>query len=327
MVEPISNIANEINSVDIVVPVFNEEDNLNPFIERTMKAMQECSYVFRAIFVDDGSADSSVEIVRNWIKKFPENITLICLNRNYGQHSAIIAGFESCTADVIVTIDSDLQNPPEAIPRLLDKMKEGYDVVGSLRGGGRKDNSFRKWASISKDYMVRKITNSNMRDSGCMLRAYRKNLIDVVLQCNERFVYIPVLADSFAKSSTEIEVEHSERGAGESKYNFWKLLELFFNILTGSTFMPLRFLTVFGGLMCFLSILFGIVLIILRFSLGHAWAEGGIFTLFGILFFFVGVQFFVFGILGEYICRISMDVRRRPKYLIVSREGNIEAKK
>lgn len=313
----------QVNFVDIIVPVFNEEENLNLLLERTTKSLENVPYKYRIILVDDGSSDRSTDIIREWITKKPENIVLICLNRNYGQHAAIIAGFENCDADVIITIDADLQNPPEAIPTLVQKVQEGYDIVYTTRGGGRKDNIFRRASSILKDYMVRKITRSNMRDSGCMLIAYRKEIIDVVLRCNERFIYIPVLANSFTKKTTEIVVEHAKRAYGESKYNFWKLLQLFFDILTGSTFMPLRFLTIFGGMMCIAGLSAGILLIILRLLFGSAWAMNGVFTLFGVLFFFVGVQFFVFGIFGEYICRISMDVRNRPKFVIASKEGNI----
>ena len=315
---------NKINSIDVVVPVYNEELNLNAFIERSVNALKGKDYSYRLIFVDDGSGDKSGDVVRKWIKQYPENITLISLNRNYGQHAAIIAGFESCTANVIVTIDADLQNPPEGIPMLVDKMKEGgYDIVGSLRGGGRKDSFFRKIASGAKEHLVRKITKSNIRDSGCMLRAYKKAIIDVVLRCNEKFVYIPVLANSFARKTTEITIEHSERAAGESKYDAWKLLQLFFDILTGSTFMPLRILTIFGGVMAGVSIFFALLLITLRIFFGAVWAGNGVFTLFGVLFFFMGIQFFVFGLIGEYICRISMDVRQRPKFLVGSKEGKL----
>lgn len=313
-----------INSADIIVPVFNEEGSLNLLLERITKSLENVSCKYRIILVDDGSIDQSVNIIREWITKKPENIALICLNRNYGQHAAIIAGFENSDAEAVITIDADLQNPPEAIPTLIKKLEEGYDIVYTTRGGGRKDNIFRRMSSLLKDYMVRKITGSNMRDSGCMLIAYRKEIIEVVLRCNERFIYIPVLANSFTKKTTEIVVAHAKRAYGESKYNFWKLLQLFFDILTGSTFMPLRFLTIFGGIMSVAGLSAGILLIVLRLLFGSVWAMDGVFTLFGILFFFVGVQFFVFGIFGEYICRISMDVRNRPKFVIASREGNIK---
>lgn len=314
----------KIHSVDVVIPAYNEELNLDKFIERSINALKDKEYSGRLIFVDDGSSDKSADIVRKYIRQYPENIMLVSLNRNYGQHAAIIAGFESCRADVIVTIDADLQNPPEGIPMLIEKMKEGdYDIVGSLRGGGRKDNLFRKLASGAKEYLVRRITKSNIRDSGCMLRAYKKAIIDVVLQCNEKFIYIPVLANSFARKTAEITIDHSERAAGHSKYDAWKLLQLFFDILTGSTFMPLRILTVFGGVMASVSMFFALLLILLRIFFGAVWAGNGVFTLFGILFFFMGVQFFVFGLIGEYICRISMDVRQRPKFIVASKEGKL----
>jgi len=309
-----------VNSVDVVVPVYNESANIDALLERLLAALTPLPCAFRILLVDDGSADDSVELIRKWIAKRPENVALLCLNRNYGQHAAIIAGFEACKAEAVVTIDADLQNPPEEIPRLLAKMREGFDIVGSIRKS-RRDNFFRKTASKIMNFLVRRLTKVNMRDYGCMLRVYRKGIIDAMLQCEERFIYIPVLANSFARTATEIEVDHAERAAGASKYNFWKLLTLFFDILTGTTFMPLRLLVFLGGLMCAASTLFGALLIALRLYHGSIWAAHGVFTLFAVLFFFVGVPFLAFGILGEYICRISMDVRQRPKYLIASKEG------
>ena len=313
----------EVGSVDVVIPIYNESDNIDALLGRSLQALSSAPYAFRLLLVDDGSSDDSVGKIRGWIAKEPGKIMLVRLNRNYGQHAAIIAGFEHCDADAVVTIDADLQNPPEEIPALIAKMQEGYDVVGSVRRI-RKDNVLRRLASRTMNRLVRRLTKVNMTDYGCMLRAYHRDVIKAILQCEERFIYIPVLANSFATHSVEVMVEHHERAAGDSKYNYWKLFTLFFDILTGTTFMPLRLLTVLGVGMCGASAIFGALLLVLRFCYGTAWGAYGVFTLFGVLFFFVGIQFFTFGVMGEYICRISMDVRKRPKYLIASMEGAVK---
>lgn len=310
----------EVKSVDVVVPVFNEEANVDALLGRCVEALSKTSYKYRILLVDDGSRDGTVAKIMSWIDCHPDQVALVRLNRNYGQHAAIIAGFERCTADAVVTIDADLQNPPEEISRLLDKMREGFDVVGSVRQG-RKDTLLRKVPSLCMNFLVRRLTRVEMRDFGCMLRAYHIGIVKAILSCSERFIYIPVLANSFARSAVEIDVGHSDRAAGESKYNYWKLFALFFDILTGSTFMPLRILTFAGVALSVASVFFGLFLIVLRLCFGAAWAVFGVFTLFGVLFFFLGIQFLAFGLLGEYICRIGMDVRRRPKYLVAWEDG------
>lgn len=305
----------KIKFVSVVIPVFNEEACLDELIERCLKACKATKKKFEIIMIDDGSSDRSVDILSAASKKYPEQIVSCILNRNYGQHNAILAGFSIVKGDLIVTIDADLQNPPEEIPKLVKQAEKGFDVVGSIRQK-RQDTFFRRFASKIINFIVRKSTGVNMNDYGCMLRAYRREIVDAMMLCNERSTFIPVLGNSFARNACEIPVAHSERAAGESKYSVWKLINLQFNLLTCMTTFPLRLLTLIGLTISFLGFLLGIYILIMRFIHGTEWAVGGVFTLFAILFIISGFQLIGMGLLGEYIGRIYYDVRARPRYFI-----------
>lgn len=301
--------------LSIVIPVFNEEKNLDELIYRCMKSCSNIGYQYEIIMVDDGSSDGSRDKIRRAAGNHPGIIKGVLLNRNYGQHSAVLAGFDEAGGDVVITLDADLQNPPEEIPNLIRHIELGYDVVGSVREK-RQDSFFRKISSYVINKTVQKVTGVRMNDYGCMLRAYKKHIVDAVLRCSERSTFIPVLANSFAGSTTEIMVKHAERRNGDSKYNVLKLISLQFDLLTCMTTFPLRLLSIIGGLISFFGIGFGAFLMIMRLIFGSAWAAHGIFTLFSVLFILVGSQFIALGLLGEYIGRIYNDVRARPRYNI-----------
>jgi undecaprenyl-phosphate 4-deoxy-4-formamido-L-arabinose transferase len=164
--------------------------------------------------------------------------------------------------------------------------------------------------------VAQKATGVIMHDYGCMLRAYRRHIVDAMLQCHERSTFIPVLANSFASNATEIEVHHETRSDGESKYGLWKLVNLQFDLLTSMTTFPLRLLTVLGTIVSLLGVGFGVFLLVMRLIYGPAWAAEGVFTLFAVLFILTGGQFVAMGLLGEYIGRIYYDVRGRPRYFV-----------
>ena len=302
-------------SVSVVVPVYNEEANLPELLRRTLETCRALPHLFEIILVDDGSRDSSPELLERAAQENAGEVISILLNRNYGQHSAIMAGFARCRGEIIVTIDADLQNPPEEIARLVDEAAKGFDVVGTIRLN-RADSGFRKVASGIVNKITAKATGVAMHDYGCMLRAYRRPIVQAMLLCHERSTFIPVLANSFARRTTEIEVGHAERFKGESKYSVWKLINLQFDLLTGMTMFPLRLLSIAGTLVSLMGFGLGVLLLVLRVIYGQHWAAEGVFTLFAILFIFVGAQFIGMGLLGEYIGRIYQDVRARPRYFI-----------
>ncbi len=304
-----------LSSVTVVIPVYNERDNIAELLERTTKACRVLGRPWELILVDDGSRDGSSEMLAEAALEHPGEIKALLLNRNYGQHNAILCGFAAAQGDILVTIDADLQNPPEEIGALVAKIDEGFDVVGSIRQD-RQDALFRKVFSGVINRMVRKSTGVKLRDYGCMLRAYRRRVVDAMLSCRERHTFIPVLANLFAKRVTEIPVGHAERARGTSKYSIMSLVNLQFDLLTCMTTAPLRLLSWIGAGISALSIGFGALLLALRFVYGSGWAENGVFTLFAIVFFFIGAQFVALGLMGEYIGRIHADVRERPRYLV-----------
>ena len=306
----------KISLVSIVVPVYNEEGCLPELIRRTLAALDADGHKFELILIDDGSHDTSGAIIREAAAKRPGEVVGCILNRNYGQHSAIMAGFSLVRGDLVITIDADLQNPPEEIPKLIAKAEEGFDVVGTVRQN-RQDSMFRRYASKVVNYFARISTGVKMNDYGCMLRAYRRKVVDAMLQCHERSTFIPVLGNSFARTACEIPVAHAERAVGESKYSLWKLINLQFNLLTCMTTLPLRLLTYFGLLAGMTGFLLGIYIIVRRLCPGgDDWTNKGVFTLFALSFFFTGIQMVGIGVIGEYIGRIYTDVRARPRYFI-----------
>jgi len=311
----ISEKAEDILSVSLVIPVFNEEKNLRELIGRCLKTCNEMGSSFEIILVDDGSSDGSSKVIDEAVDQNEGKILGVLLNRNYGQHAAVMAGFAESRGDMVVTLDADLQNPPEEVLKLVRTMEEGFDVVGTMRVP-RHDTLFRKVASHVVNKVAQKATGVKMHDYGCMLRAYRRHVVDAMLQCHERSTFIPILANSFARKATEIEVGHAERTEGDSKYGLWKLVNLQFDLLTSMTTFPLRVLSVLGGVISAAGVGFGIFLLIMRLVHGPDWAAEGVFTLFAILFIFIGAQFIGMGLLGEYIGRIYDDVRARPRYFV-----------
>ena len=302
-------------SVSIVIPVFNEVENIDMLVKRVVDAAQPLENAWEIVLVDDGSRDGSTEKLEAAAERHNGHIRAIILNRNYGQHAAIMCGFRHAKGEMVITLDADLQNPPEEIPRLVQTIEDGNDVVGTIRMN-RQDSFFRRFASARINWMVKQSTGVGMSDYGCMLRAYRRPVVDAMLQCSERSTFIPVLANSFAKRAAEIEVSHAERAAGESKYSLWKLVNLQFDLLTSMTTTPLRLLSWFGVAVAAGGVGLGVLLLVGRILFGADWAAEGVFTLFAILFIFIGAQFVAMGLLGEYLGRVYHDVRGRPRYFI-----------
>jgi len=304
-----------INLVSIVIPVYNEEASLPELLRRTGAACEKLGRDYEIILIDDGSRDGSADLLLEAAEAPGSHVVAVILNRNYGQHAAIMAGFEECRGDLVITLDADLQNPPEEIPRLVEQAAQGYDVVGTVRQK-RQDSALRRWPSKLINLAVQRSTGVAMSDYGCMLRAYRSSIVKAMLACRERSTFIPILANSFARHTTEILVAHAEREHGESKYDFMRLINLMFDLVTCMTTTPLRLLSLVGGAMAAAGFLFALLLILLRVIFGAAWAGHGVFVLFAVLFMFTGVQLVGMGLLGEYLGRMYNDVRARPRFFI-----------
>ena len=291
----------------------NEEAGLGALFARLYPALDALGTTYEVIFINDGSRDRSSALLEAQFHARPDTTRAILLNGNYGQHMAILAGFEQSRGEIVITLDADLQNPPEEIVKLVTKMREGYDYVGSIRRK-RQDSAWRTYASKAMNSLRERITNIKITDQGNMLRAYGRNIVDLMNQCAEVNTFVPALAYRFARNPTEIVVEHEERSAGESKYSLYSLIRLNFDLVTGFSLVPLQFYSMMGMLMSLVSAILVLILVVRRLFLG-AEAEG-VFTLFAISFFFMGIILFGIGLLGEYVGRIFQQVRARPRYVV-----------
>ncbi len=298
--------------ISVVIPVFNEEENIEELYRRLNATLREINNSYEIIFVDDGSTDTSPSLLHRLADQ-NDYVMVITFNRNYGQHAAVMAGLEQSRGEIVVTMDADLQNPPEEIPRLIEKIREGHDVVGTRRRK-RKDSSFRRFGSRITNRVMCKVLKAPMRDYGCMLRAYRRDVVESMCRCNEIATFVPALAVKFAANPVEIRVAHEPRRAGKTKYPFHNLIKLLLDLVIGYSMLPMRLMSIFGIGVAVAGIGFGIFLLVRRLLLGPE--VEGVFTLFSILFVFVGLLFFALGIMGEYIGRIYAEVRQRPRYLI-----------
>lgn len=299
--------------VSVVIPVYNEEAGLAALFARLYPALDALHVAYEVVFIDDGSVDRSAALLAEQFERRPDVTRVILFNGNFGQHRAILAGFEHCRGERIVTLDADLQNPPEDIRLLLDAMDQGHDCVGSIRRD-RQDSAWRRWASRGMNRMRRRITGIVMTDQGCMMRAYGRNVVDLINRCDEMNTFIPALAYQFSRNPTEVVVGHEERHAGVSKYSLYSLIRLNFDLVTGFSVVPLQAFSMLGIVVSLLSGLLFVLLAARRIVLGPE--EGGLFTLFALLFLLVGLALFGIGLLGEYVGRIYQEVRSRPRYVI-----------
>jgi undecaprenyl-phosphate 4-deoxy-4-formamido-L-arabinose transferase len=299
--------------LSVVIPLFNEEENLVELHARLATTLDNSEYSWEVIYVDDGSRDRSWSILEGLHCQDPKHVRLVRFNRNYGQHMAVFAGFERVRGQVVATLDGDLQNPPEDVPRLVAKLLEGYDVVGGWRRY-RHDSWLRKVPSWVVNRITSRIVGVDLKDYGCMLRAYRREVVDAMNACQETSSFIPALANTYASMVFEVPVGHAERQGGQSKYSVWKLFKLHFDLMTGFSVLPLQAVSVLGSLVALAGLAFGLFLFIRRLVVGPE--VEGLFTLFAILFVFVGLQILGVGLMGEYIGRIYREVRRRPRFVV-----------
>jgi undecaprenyl-phosphate 4-deoxy-4-formamido-L-arabinose transferase len=299
--------------LSVVIPVFNEESCLPALVARLYPALDALRRPYECIFVDDGSTDRSVALLRETFQQRPHETRIVVLRGNFGQHAAIRAGFERARGDFIVTLDADLQNPPEEIAHLVARFDEGYDYVGTIRER-RHDAWWRRKASAAMNTVRQRISGIRMTDQGCMLRGYSRAIVSAINQSREVTTFLPALGSLYALRSIEIPVRHEERESGTSKYSLYRLIRLNFDLMTGFSLVPLQLFSMAGIVIAALSFLFVVYLALRRLLIGPE-AEG-VFTLFAIVFLMIGIVLFGIGLLGEYIGRIYLQVRDRPRYVV-----------
>jgi len=305
----------QLVDLSVLIPVYNEQDVLPLLFDRLYPVLDKLGRTYEVLFVNDGSSDDSADILSQQFERRPEVTRVLFLSSNAGQHAALIAGFQHARGESVVTLDADLQNPPEEIPAIITEMDKGFDYVGSIRAS-RNDKAWRHIASRMMNSLREKITNIHMTDQGCMLRGYSRDITLEIAASNESRTFIPALAYLYAARPTEITVAHKERAAGDSKYSLFKLIQLNFDLVTGFSSLPLQLISLTGIVVSILSLLFVFYLAFRRIFYGPE--VEGVFTLFGITIFLMGLLLFSVGMLGEYIGRINGLVRRRNRFRVAS---------
>jgi len=303
-------MASAAPELSVVIPVYNEEEVLPALFARLYPALDALGRGYEIVFVNDGSRDRSAALLSAQFELRPDVTRVVLFSSNFGQHRAILAGFAHSRGRYVITLDADLQNPPEEIGRVLAELAAGYDYVGTIRIE-RQDLAWRRYASRLMNAVRERTTRVKISDQGSMFRGYARSVVDAVNLCSEYNTFVPALAYTFSMRPTEIRVAHEERGAGKSKYSLLSLVRLNFDLMTGFSTAPMRWFSVTGIAIALLSVVFVLYLLVRRFVVGPE-AEG-VFTLFAIAFFLLGVALFGVGLLGEYVGRIYDEVRQRPR--------------
>src|SRR5271154_4862989 len=302
-----------IPKLSVVIPVYNEEQVLQTLFERLYPALDALAITYECVFVNDGSKDRSAAMLRQQFQRRPKETRVVLFHANFGQHSAVMAGLRYARGDYVITMDADLQNPPEEVGKLIAMLDQGYDYVGTIRQQ-RQDRLWRRSLSRGVNKLREWITPVRITDQGCMMRGYARSVVAALNQTREVNTFIPALASLYAMNPIEVPIAHEERHAGRSKYSLYSLIRLNFDLITGFSVVPLQLFSMVGMAVAILSALLVAYLFVRRLIVGPE-AEG-LFSLFGVVFFLIGVALFGIGLLGEYVGRIYAQVRERPRYIV-----------
>lgn len=300
------------------MPAFNEAANIPSLVLRTREAVSSLGS-WELIIVDDGSTDETWDVIEAMAARFPEIVGLR-LQRNFGQHPAVSAGFAAARGAVVVTLDADLQNPPEEIPKLVARLGPDCDVASGWRQS-RRDHASRTLPSRLINFVIARMTGVKLHDYGCMLRAYKREVVDQVESCPEVNKAITALVSWLGVKIVEVPVDHYPRAAGSSRYGYWRLIRMSFDLLTGFSTGTLQVVSVAGMMISALGLGAGVFLAAWRVL--HGAGPLGLTTFVAVLLFLAGVQMAAIGIVGEYVGRIHLQVQGRP-YFIVRQEARSE---
>lgn len=298
--------------ISVIIPLCNEAQNIHELYKRLLTSVSQISKSYEFIFIDDGSKDNSLEILHSLQNK-DKNIRIIKFTRNFGQQSAVLAGFRHCRGETIVQLDADLQNPPEEISKLIEKLNEGYDIVSGVRKN-RQDSFLRKTCSAFLLKLLSKLMGDNVTLEISSFRVMNRKTLEKINQCNDKSKFLSALVSWMGVSSARVEVEHSGRLYGQTKYTAGKLFQLAMDIITGFSKFPLRMVTYLGLFGATIGFILMIFLLFQRYLRGVMY--DGLTVLSALFSLFAGVQLLSIGILGEYIGRIYSQVQDRPDYII-----------
>ncbi|MFA5553086.1 MAG: glycosyltransferase family 2 protein [Phycisphaerae bacterium] len=310
-------MSNQHCEVSVVAPLLNEQDNIEALYKQITAALGG-KYEYEIIFVDDGSTDSSFEV----LKRLSENdnrVRIIRFRRNFGQTAAMSAGFDYSSGDIIIAIDADLQNDPADIPAMINKLKEGYDVVSGWRKK-RQDNATRRLPSVMANWLISKITRVNLHDYGCTLKAYRREIISETRLYGEMHRFIPALASWSGAKICEMAVNHRPRTAGKAKYGLGRTLKVLLDLITVKFLVSFstKPIYVFGGLGLLTAaggFITGIAVLYQKFAHNFSMNRNPLLYLTGLLIT-ATIQFVLMGLLAEIMVRTYHESQNRPTYVI-----------
>jgi glycosyltransferase involved in cell wall biosynthesis len=311
--------------ITIVLPVYNEQENLRPLVDEIEAALGPTGRAYEVIAVDDGSTDGSARVLRELAEEKPF-VKALFFRQNYGQSAAFDAGFRHAAGAIVVTMDADLQNDPRDIPLMVEKVeREGYDFVAGFREKRRDGLLLRRLPSQVANFIIRKTTGTALRDLGCSLKVYRREVTDELRLYGEMHRFIGVLVEGLGARTAEVPVRHRPRASGESKYGLNRVFKVLLDLLTvwfmrGYHTKPIY---VFGGTglaMGFLSVLVSCVVLYQKFAHGVWVHRNPLFTL-SMILSVISVQFIALGLLAEIVVRTYFESQRKPAYLIGGTAG------
>ena len=302
-----------MKTISIVVPVFNEEDNIEHFYESVCKVMESLPYDFELIYVDDGSKDRSREILRS-LEKQDERVQSIFLARNSGHQLALTCGLDNADGDAVITMDGDMQHPPELIPVLLEKWEQGYEVVQTIRKTTEGVSAMKKLTSYYYYKLLNKLSNVHIQEGGSDFRLMDRVVVKAFRRYREHARFIRGMIGAMGFRQVQIEFVAPKRFAGVSKFSPRKMLNFAIDGVLAYSNLPLRLGLYIGTISGLISLLMILHVFVSKYVLNDAVA--GWATLTACVLFFGGMQMIVLGILGEYLGRVFEEVKHRPLYLI-----------
>ena len=306
--------------LSIVTPAYNEAENLGEFYSRVINATNNLNLEIEIIYINDGSQDSTIDIITKQ-RQIDNRITIIDLSRNFGKEIALTAGLDYSSGDAVIVIDADLQDPPELIPKLVEKWREGYDVVNAKRIKRKGESLLKKVMSYIYYRLLFYLSDINVpRDTGDF-RLLNKNALDALLKLREKHRYMKGLFVWVGFKQKEIEYEREARFKGKTKWGFFSLFNLAFDGLTSFSIMPLRLASIIGFLSAFIGFFYGAVIVFKTLFFHEPVA--GFTSLVVLVTFFGGIQLLSIGIIGEYIGRIFNETKNRPLYVVKNIQGSI----
>lgn len=300
--------------ISIVVPVYNEESVVLEFYKRTVSIMEPISEsAFEIIFVNDGSEDQTSNIVKK-LRENDKRVKLISFSRNFGHQIAITAGLRYSKGDAVVIIDVDLQDPPELVPKMIDKWKEGYEIVYAVREGREGETLFKKITAYIFYRLLRSMTNVDLKNDTGDFKLLGRRAVNVFNQLNEKNRYVRGLIHWIGFKQCQITYQRKERFSGQTKYSYSKMLKFAFDGITSFSHLPLRLASYFGlfvSLICFLYLIYAILLKLITNAPIGGWT-----SLMAVILFIGGIQLVTIGIMGEYIGRVFDETKNRPLYIV-----------